>query len=174
MSAALEWTALGGLAGVAAIWDVKQGRVPNTVTFAAAAAGAVTSMILHGPGALPSSLLGCLVGLVLFLPLFAMGGMGAGDVKLLAAFGAWLGPITVLWAAIYASLVGGVMALVVAALHGYLADAFRNLAVVALIWRGGGQAPLAGLTLADSRGPRLAYAVPIGIGALLAFWFAQS
>src|SRR6266850_5354840 len=111
MAAALEWTALGALAGVAAFWDVKQGRVPNTVTFAAAAFGLVASIILRGPGALPISLLGCLAGLALFLPLFALGGMGAGDVKLLAAFGAWLGPVTVLWAGIYAALVGGVMAL---------------------------------------------------------------
>lgn len=171
MAAAVEWTAIGALAAVAAGWDVKQGRVPNAVTFAAAASGVVVSTILHGPGAVPSSVLGCLAGLMLFLPLFALGGMGGGDVKLLAAFGAWLGPVTVLWAAIYASLAGGVMALVVGAIRGYLPDAFRNLAVVALVWGGGGKSPFAGLTLAESRGPRLAYAVPIGIGALLAFWF---
>ena len=46
------------------------------------------------------------------MPLFLLGGMGAGDVKLLAALGAWLGPGDAFWLAIYASMAGGVIAVV--------------------------------------------------------------
>jgi prepilin peptidase CpaA len=108
--------------------------------------------------------------LVLFLPLFALGGMGAGDVKLLAAFGAWLGPMGALWTALWASLAGGVFALVVAAWRGYLADALRNVVVIVGVWRAAGPSQVPGLTLADAGGPRLAYAVPIGVGAVVALW----
>lgn len=170
MDAAVEWTAIGGLAAAAAVCDLRTGRVPNALTFAAAAAGLVASVMSRGPGGVPISLLGCAVGLLLFLPMFALGGMGAGDVKLLAAFGAWLGPVAVVWAAIFASLAGGVLALLVGAMRGYLGEALRNLWVMAAIWRIGEGSPAAALTLAESTGPRLAYAVPIGIGAVLAFW----
>jgi prepilin peptidase CpaA len=171
---AIEWTVVCGLAIVAAVCDVRTGRVPNVLTFGAAAAGLVMSVVLPGPGGLSAGLLGCVVGLALFFPLFALGGMGAGDVKLLAAFGAWLGPVDVLWAAIWASLVGGGLAVVVGAWRGYLSEAVRNLVTMAAIWHAGGASPTAGLTLGESRGPRLAYAVPIGIGAVLALWLGRA
>ena len=56
MATALEWTGVGGLAAVAAAWDLKQGRVPNGVTVAAAASGILASTIVQGPHALPASL----------------------------------------------------------------------------------------------------------------------
>ncbi len=174
MAPAIEWMAIGGLAIVAAVCDVRTARVPNVLTFGAAAAGVVVSVVVGGLGGLSDSVLGCLAGLVLFFPLFALGGMGAGDVKLLAAFGAWLGPAGVLWAAIWASLVGGALAVVVGAWRGYLSEAVRNLVVMATVWHAGGASPVSGLTLGESRGPRLAYAVPIGIGAVLALWRARA
>lgn len=167
---AVEWTAIGGLAIVAAVGDVRTGRVPNALTFGAAAVGFVFSVVHAGLGGLGPSILGYLVGFVLFLPLFAVRGMGAGDVKLLAAFGAWLGPAGALWAAIWASLVGGVLALAVGVWRGYLPEAIRNVAVIAGVWRAVGPSQIPGVTLTDARGPRLAYAVPIGIGAILALW----
>jgi prepilin peptidase CpaA len=97
--------------------------------------------------------------------------MGAGDVKLLAAFGAWLGPIAVLWAALWASLVGGVFAVVVAAWNGYLSEAIRNVTTLVGVWRVVGPSAMPAMTLTDASGPRLAYALPIGIGAVVALWF---
>ena len=54
---------------------------------------------------------GWIVGLLVFLPLFALRAMGGGDVKLLAAFGAWLGPALVFWVAVYGAIAGGLLAL---------------------------------------------------------------
>jgi prepilin peptidase CpaA len=171
VATAVEWTAIVTLAAVSAFGDVRTGRVPNTLTFGAAAIG----LVFHaGSGGLGASLLGYVVGLAVFLPLFALGGMGGGDVKLLAAFGAWLGPAGALGAAVWASLVGGVFAIVVAAMRGYLLEALRNLGALAALWRTVGPVRVPELTLSECRGPRLAYAVPIGIGAILALWLGSA
>src|SRR5262249_8995071 len=155
------------LAVVAAFGDVRTGRVPNTLTFGAAAIGLLFSAAHGGSSGLGASLLGYVVGLGVFLPLFALGGMGCGDVTLLGAFGAWLGPTGALGAAVWASLVGGAFAIVVAALHGYLSEALRNIGALVAVWRTVGPARVPDMTLSEGRGPRLAYAVPIGIGAIL-------
>ena len=170
MASVVTWVVVSALAAIGAGYDLRTRRVPNALTFGAAAAGFVFSLLQTGFGGLATSLLGCLIGLVIFLPFFALGGMGAGDVKLLAAFGAWLGPMGALWAAIYASLVGGALALVVSVSRGYLPEAVRNVGAVVALWRTVGLVPASGLTLSEARGPRLAYAVPIGIGAVLALW----
>jgi prepilin peptidase CpaA len=169
----IEWVAIGGVSVLAAVCDVRTGRIPNVLTFGAAAAGFAFSALQAGPSGLGTSLLGCLAGLVLFLPLFALGGMGGGDVKLLAAIGAWIGPMGALQAALWASLVGGVMAVIVGISSGYLREAFRNLFAMVAVWRTVGPSPISELTLTESRAPRLAYAVPIGIGAIVALWLGR-
>ena len=159
-----------GVAGAA--WDVSKRRVPNALTFGATGLAFLCLAMHDGPAGLLTSVLGWTTGLVLFFPLFALGGMGGGDVKLLAAFGAWLGPVDAMWAAIWASLIGGGLALAVAVLHGYLGQAFRNVGSLIGVWRTMGLCPVPGLTLADARGVRLAYAVPIAAGAMVALWTA--
>jgi prepilin peptidase CpaA len=97
---------------VAVVWDLRAWRIPNAVTFPAALAGIVYHAAVGGVSGLQMSSLGLLVGLgILFIP-FVLGGMGGGDVKLLAALGAWLGPKGILFAALYSGLAGGVLALV--------------------------------------------------------------
>jgi prepilin peptidase CpaA len=168
--AIVKWVAVGGIAALAAISDVRTGRVPNVLTFGAMAGGLVFSTIQAGGSGLVTSLLGGLVGLALFFPLFALGGMGGGDVKLLAAIGTWLGPFGALQAALWASLTGGVLAIIVGLSRGYLSAALRNLSALLWVWRTVGPSRVSELTLSESKGPRLAYAVPIGIGAIVALW----
>ena len=96
---------------------------------------------------------GWVTGLFLFMPLFLLGGMGAGDVKLLAALGAWLGPGAAFWLAIYASMAGGVLAVVVALRHSYLGTALKNLGTLGKFWWLFGLRPMASLTLERGTGP---------------------
>jgi prepilin peptidase CpaA len=110
------------------------------------------------------------VGLAFFLPFFALGGLGAGDVKLLAAVGACLGPLAAVWVALYTSIAGGVMALAVASYSGYLRQAFVNLWCVIMYWRLEGPRPVPEMTLTTHKGPRLAYAVPVLAGVMLTLW----
>ena len=166
----VEWSVIAGLALVAAAGDLRTGRIPNLLTFGAAAGGLLFSTLHAGLPGLGAAGLGYLVGVATFFPLFAVGGMGAGDVKLLAAFGAWLGPVGVLWAALWASLIGGAFAIVVAVRNSYLSEAIRNVTTIAGVWRAVGPSRVAGMTLTEASGPRLAYAIPIGIGAIVARW----
>lgn len=166
----LTFVAICLLGVTASAYDIKTRRVPNVVTFGAAIVAFVFHAVQSGLPGLGGSVGGWLAGAVLFFPWFALGGMGAGDVKLLAAFGAWLGPADAFWAAVYASLAGAVLALVVTLTKGYTQQAFSNLWTLLGYWRVVGPRPLPELTLSQGKGPRLAYAIPITVGGLLALW----
>ena len=72
----------------ATVCDLRARRIPNALTFGAAIAALIASTWSGGLAGAQTSLLGWLLGLALWLPFFALGGMGAGDVKMLAAIGA--------------------------------------------------------------------------------------
>ena len=116
------------------------------------------------------SVSGWVVGVLVFLLPFALGGMGAGDVKLVAALGAWLGPMDTVWLGMYTALAGGVAALLLAVGRGYLRQALSNIYLLLMHWRISGIRPLHEVSLAGSRGPRLAYAVPVFGGLVATLW----
>lgn len=100
--------------GVAVATDVGMRRIPNLVTvggfgFALAVRG------LAGAEPLVGGLLGAGLGFALSFPLFAAGGLGGGDVKLLTAAGAFLGPGRFIVAFLATAIIGAVMALIAAA-----------------------------------------------------------
>ena len=154
----------------ACITDIRTRRIPNVLTFGAAAAAVLFHGFNAGVPGLQSAATGWVVGTALFLPFFLLGGMGGGDVKLLAALGAWLGPRDALWLAIYASLAGGVMAVGVALLRGYLGTALRNVMRLLGYWCLTGPRSMPSMTLERSEGPRLAYAVPVLVGTMVTVW----
>jgi prepilin peptidase CpaA len=167
---AAQWAGAFTLAGVACWFDVRTRRIPNQLTFPAAALGMAAATAAHGgPGAL-SSAVGLLVGMMLFFPMFALRGLGAGDVKLMGALGAWVGATTVLGVAFYTTLAGGVLALALIVKHRYGGQAVRNLWLLLTHWRVSGLRPLDALTLETAKGPKLPYALPIAVGLALAFW----
>jgi prepilin peptidase CpaA len=155
---------------IGGVIDVRSHRIPNVVTFGGAAVGMLFSLWIGGLPGLGQAAAGWATGVALFLPLFLLGGMGAGDVKLLGAVGAWLGPMGVLWSGFFAVMAGGVLALLVGAWHGYLGKAFANLWGLVAFWRAAGIKPLPGLTLTDAPGPRLPYGVAIAVGTCAAVW----
>jgi prepilin peptidase CpaA len=155
---------------VACVTDVQSRRIPNVLTFGAAGVALAAHAFGGGFEGVLRSAGGWALGTLLFLPFFALGGMGAGDVKLLAALGAWLGPREIFWVAIYASMAGGVLAVVVALAKGYLATALRNLRNLVTYWALVGPRPVPGVTLEESKAPRLAYAIPIFAGTVVTVW----
>jgi prepilin peptidase CpaA len=158
------------VAAVAAVCDIRSRRIPNVLTFGAAGVAFVYYLVSGGFSGLGAAAAGWLVGAAVFFPFFAFGGMGAGDVKLMAALAAWLGPADAVWLAIFASIAGGVFAVIVALIHGYLRQAFENLWLMLTHWRVLGVRAMTGLTIQDAQTPRLAYAVPILIGAVFTLW----
>ena len=98
---------------VAAVIDGLKLKVPNWITYPMILSGWIYSTALSpyaGWDGLCYSLLGTAVGLALLLPAYAIGGMGAGDVKLLAGVGAWMWPSVTFYAFAISAVVGGVIA----------------------------------------------------------------
>lgn len=153
----------------ACVTDLRSRRIPNWLTFGAAAAGITWHLVQAGPGAALWSLAGWLACVALFAPVFIVGGMGAGDVKLVGALGAWLGVSHGIYLILYSAICGGVMAVAVSLARGYFRTALANLRLIVTSWRFG-IAMVPGLTLGDARGPRLAYALPIAAGTVLTVW----
>jgi prepilin peptidase CpaA len=97
----------------AAVIDGYKLKVPNWLTFPMIISGWVYSAAYSpfaGWEGLMYSLVGTVVGLALLMPAYAIGGMGAGDVKLLAGIGAWVWGTVTLWAFALSAIVGGVIA----------------------------------------------------------------
>jgi prepilin peptidase CpaA len=159
-----------GLAAVACGCDIRTRRIPQLLTLGGAAAGFAFHIAIGGWSGASTSAAGWALGIAIFLAPFALGGLGAGDVKLLGALGAWLGPGDVIWLALYAGIAGGVLALAVSLATGYLSRAVANVRLLITHWIVNGVRPLPDLTLEHGRGPRLAYAVPILAGTVVRLW----
>jgi prepilin peptidase CpaA len=149
--------------------DVRWRRIPNALTFPAAGAAILFHWWVAGSHAAAAALGGWFVGVLLFSPFFIAGGLGAGDLKLLGAVGAWLGPVPALFVALYTAIAGGILAMLVALARGYAKAAFGNIWFILTSWRVG-VAAVPGMTLEDAPGPRLAYALPIAVGTGLTIW----
>ena len=108
--------------------DLATRRIPNWLTFPAAAVGLAWNGYRGGWRGLLLALGGLALGFVVFLPFFALGGMGAGDVKLMAAVGAITGPQALVAIFILTGLLGGIAGLALAAARGRLRVTLANTA----------------------------------------------
>lgn len=158
------------IALTACVTDVRSRRIPNSLTFGGAIAAVIFHTIVSGPAGFVTASGGWVAGVLLFLAPFALGGMGGGDLKLVAALGAWLGPEQTVWIVLYTGVAGGIMALAVAAARGYLRQALSNVWLLLAHWRVAGIRPLREVSLEGSSGPRLAYALPILVGTVVTIW----
>ena len=103
------WIAL--LVGIAAIIDdLSRRRISNWIPISAFAAGLVLHGVQNGWRGIGSALLGTVTGAGVFLIFYLLGGMGGGDIKLMAGFGAVLGVKRLLEAALWTAGCGGLMA----------------------------------------------------------------
>jgi prepilin peptidase CpaA len=98
---------------IAVATDLRFRRIPNWLTGSTLLMGLAINTYLGGVDGALSSVQGAALGLALLLPFYMFRTMGAGDVKLLAAFGAVLGPHMLISVAVYASIVGGIQALII-------------------------------------------------------------
>jgi prepilin peptidase CpaA len=100
-------TMLLAMLGIALLCDLQSRRIPNPLVVAGLVLGLVGHAWLHGLSGLGIAALGAITGLVCLLPFYISGGMGAGDVKLMAACGAFLGPVHVFAAVTLSLVIGG-------------------------------------------------------------------
>lgn len=159
---------------VAAVIDGAILKVPNWLTFPFIISGWCYGMLSAGPIGLGYSLLGTFVGMMLLLLLRNRGGMGAGDVKLLAGVGAWLGTMVTLYAFVATALVGAVMAIAMVAWTGNWMKHYAMALQIMQEWRTERSADRLA-TIARQRKPQmllLPYGIPMAVGSII--YFAMS
>ena len=162
---------------VAAVIDGIQLRVPNWLTFPMVITGWVYSATLSGYTwyeGLGWSLLGTVIGLALLLPAYAIGGMGAGDVKLSAGIGAWMWTTVTVYAFAFSAVVGGVIAVIMVMVsrgwnkhHGQFWMIWNEILTV--------KNPESLAAIAAERKPTmmlLPYGIPMAIGTIAYFAWA--
>ncbi|HUQ18080.1 MAG TPA: prepilin peptidase [Gemmatimonadaceae bacterium] len=151
----------------AAIGDVRSRRIPNQLVLVLAVLGIIYSAVTRGPlwGSL-RAIEGIVVGMGLWIPFYALGWLGAGDVKLVGAAGAWLGPMETIEGSFIAALLGALLALLWMLRSRGLKHAVETLGVATTM-----PSVLAETSpkISDRR-RSLPYSVPLVVGALCAAW----
>lgn len=148
----------------AVVIDARQRRIPNWLTGGLAVTGLAGAAILQGLSGAWQSVLGLTVGAVILLPFFVRRAMGAGDVKLLAAAGSFLGPGSALVAGGFSLMIGAIMALAIVAVQTVPALAALHPRTIREV-------------SADSdatlglRGQTFPYALAIALGVVAACWY---
>jgi prepilin peptidase CpaA len=115
---------------IAAVTDVTRFKVYNLLTLPLILGGLVYHGIEGGELGLLGSLFGLLLGAGILLLFYLLGGMGAGDVKFMAAVGAWLGLPMTLYVFIAAALTAGIYAIVLILVYGHVRETWVNLQII--------------------------------------------
>ena len=111
-----------------AVWiDIKSRRIPNELVFIGAGLGLLLNSALPGALGFWQAVSGFGLGLAIMLPLYVLRAMGAGDVKLMAMVGAFLGPYMTVGAILFTFIAGGLLGLTVALRNGTMRRLAENL-----------------------------------------------
>jgi prepilin peptidase CpaA len=166
---------------VAAVIDGWKLKVPNWLTLPLILSGWGLGLLHNfgllegtGEGGIGAALAGTALGFALLLPVYAIGGMGAGDVKMQMGFGSWVGAYFGLWAGLgiiwwafaVAVLIGGALALVMIAVRGQYRRNLANTREIVGDWLGAKNVG----EVADKAGKRkqrlhlLPYGIPLCLG----------
>jgi prepilin peptidase CpaA len=159
---------------VAAYIDGKQLRVPNWLTYPLALTGLTYGAIAGGWSGFGDAFLGMAVGLACLLPLYAVGGMGAGDVKLLAGVGAWMGAAVTFYAFCVSTFVGAGMAVLMVLYKRGVSKHYAQLMLILTEWLTI-KNPKELSRIAAERKPSmllLPYGIPICVGCIAYFFYA--
>jgi Flp pilus assembly protein protease CpaA len=163
MRSALTLYLFVAMLAVAVYMDVTRHRIPNKLNLVGLCSGLLLQGVAAGFPGLLNGVLGGLVGLACFAPLYLLRGMGAGDVKLLAAVGTFLGPLGAAYAAMFSLVAGGVGAI------GYVV--WRAVRACVNSWAHEGSSAIgasAFVAVRLARRDRLPFALPIAAGSLSA------
>jgi len=150
--------------------DIKSRRIPNYLTGPAILLGLLLHTSLDGWHGLWTSLAAGLICGVIFLVFYLAGGMGAGDVKLIAAVGCIAGLSCVPYLLVLTSLSGGAMGIVFAMMRGKLKQTMANVGQLAMHHKEAGLRPHPELHVLNANNLRLPYGVAIAAGSTITFY----
>ena len=111
---------------IASLTDLFYKKIPNWLTFSSLICGFFFQIIFRGFDGFFNSLQGIGTGFALTFIVYLAGGLGAGDVKLMAALGAFLGPKEIIIAFIFSSFLSGAYALILLILHGFILQTIKR------------------------------------------------
>jgi prepilin peptidase CpaA len=151
---------------VGAVIDVRTARIPNRLTYSALLMALIVRTAFLGLTGLKSGALGMLVAGGLFLLLFVLGAMGGGDMKLMAAVGAWVGSTQVMNLILTAALAGGVLAIGRMIFSKAVGQTLRNTMQLLFYRFTSGLQPHPELNIQSSGSQRVPFGVAIAVGAL--------
>jgi prepilin peptidase CpaA len=151
---------------IGAIGDFRTRRIPNRLVLALALLGLAYSVLVTPTlsGAY-RSVGGLLTGFLCWVPFYALGWVGAGDVKMFAAAGAWLGPLRAVEGSLIAAVAGAALALIWMFLSYGVRDVATTLALAAAR-----PSILEPRNAAIAQRKTLPYGVALALGALVAAW----
>ena len=158
------------VAGLAAIIDVRSRRIPNWLTGPSILLGLTLHLSLQGWIALGTAVLAGAIGGGVFLLFYLGGGMGAGDVKLMAAVSVLVGLAHVGEVLIATTLLGGVFAVLFALSKGQLKAVLANIAGILVHHGKAGLTPHPELNLTNPLTLRLPYGIAVAAGAAVLSW----
>lgn len=157
------------VSGVGAAWDLATYKIPNRLTYTAMVLGLIAQVCLIGRYGLLMGPAGLLLGGAIFLVLYLLRTMGAGDVKLMAAVGAFAGPNAIIAIALYSAIAGGVIALAIAVLKGRLRRTIENIGHIVRFHAALGAEAHPTVNLENPEALRFAYGAAIFVGTLTEF-----
>lgn len=169
MAVSLVLPPLIALLLLATYTDFKALRIPNWLTFGGAIVGLLVNIFSAGFDGLLFSLSGGMVGLLLLIPLYIIGKLGAGDVKLLAMTGMFIGVEGVVWAGLWSAVAGGILALVWVVAKTGLRSAYHELVGTLTMLRFGVNEVLAAPKGSVLKA-KMPYALAIAVGSLMSVW----
>ncbi len=114
---------------IAVIYDIRFQKIPNLLTYPTMFVAIAYHTMMNGLAGLLFSLEGLGLGIAVLIVFYLMGGMGAGDVKLMGAVGGLLGPKGVFDAFLFTAIIGGIYSIVILAIHGYLKETAKRLLI---------------------------------------------
>lgn len=154
---------------IAIYTDIKYRKIFNYLTLPSIIIGFMLAIWSGESSVIFSRLVGFLVGLLILMPLFMLGGMGGGDIKLLAALGALGGYPFIIWSVIYMAFIGGIFAFFSLLWERQVAESIKEMkgfgSSVAIFFHH----PETSINLPDGKiKASIPYGVAIGFGAIMA------
>lgn len=153
-------------AAIGAFSDVRTHRIPNLLNYSALVLGLLAGTLFGGWRGLLQGLAGAFIGGGVFFLFYLVKGMGAGDVKLMAAVGAWLGTQQTLVVMMAAAISGGVLAIVYVVFNRRVWSTVQNIGELIRFHFTSGVRPHPELNLQDSGSVRLPYGLAIAFGTV--------
>lgn len=115
-----------GLLGIAVVGDLRNHRIPNMLILLGLGLGLAGQVYSAGLTGLGYGVVGMFIGFAVFVPMYALGGMAAGDVKLMAMVGTFLTPHEALSAALLSLVAGGVCGMLIVLVRGQLKQTLQR------------------------------------------------